>query len=108
MNIFYDVFAQEYVYQSDKNEFAAPERYYEIICNRDRIGENDCVERWLLKNNQIIHIRYDEDYLKHPKSISQLRDKYAKEANSELVHLISYKIPEHAYNEIKEFMENNK
>ncbi len=108
MNIFYDVFAQEYVYQSEKNEFAAPERYYEIICNRDRIGENDCVEKWLLKNNQILYIRYTEDYLEHPKSISQLRDKYAKEANSELSYLISYKIPEHAYNEIKEFIKNSK
>lgn len=93
MNIYVDRFEGEYV--TERDAFAPPERYYEIIPNNE-----DCyTEKWLMEGMKHCNISYLEEELKNPKYINILRESIFKGARP--LYMISWCIPANKYKEIE-------
>lgn len=103
MIVFYDRFAQEFT--TERDNFAPPERYYEIICNRDSGDRklNLNVEKWITKSGKYVYISYSDDDIISGK-INTLRKEIEDINNDKLSYMISYKIPEKKYNELIKYM----
>lgn len=99
MAIYLDSFARKYVTKIDS--YAVPERYYEILCN---LEDDYCIEKWFLKNNEIINIKYPVELLLEGliEEIQNCRKKAEIQCNSKLSCMISFTIPEEQYKEIEE------
>lgn len=104
MCIFFDRFAQEYV--TEKDSFAAPERYYQLFYFEENFDDIDeCMEVWLLENMSNAYVRYEKKDLLNPDYINKLRDLKFNNHDSIPLYMAEWIVPKSVYDEIKKTIE---
>ena len=103
MNIYYDRFAFKYV--TEIGFYAAPERYYKILCNEK---EDMCIEQWLMSNGDVVDIEYkpltgnsSKEEIDH---VYALREKEEITHKSRLSYMLTYTIPKANYIKIEKWV----
>ena len=92
--IYFDCFLKVYV--DEKDPYAAPERYFELLLNSD---SNEYIESWLCEGGHILNVSYTRSDLETGK-VPIIRLKATDQAKRKVEYIISWTVPEDIYNEI--------
>ena len=96
MAIFYDKFTNEYT--KEKNIYAAPERYYEVI----PYSKNFFVERWVMDDMTYRNVYYSKEHFNYD-YVNALRDTVF--CGLEPLYITEYSVPIDVYEEIEKMVE---
>lgn len=101
MKIYFNRYEKGYI--ASKRSRVTNDSQYEIICNKNKDDKGVYIETWLLEDGKFVDVRYNILH-SNVSEINKLREKCAKEANSELAYIVSVKIPEEMYVHIERYM----
>lgn len=101
MKIYYNRYDKGYILS--KRSRKIDDQQYEIVCNKNNADRDVYIETWLLENGDMVDIRYGISGT-NAMEINELRNKRAKEANSELAYIVNIRIPEERYRHIEQYM----